>query len=102
VSRIDFGEVFMIKACLKEVWKPKKDLQIDSNRSNPTVRAKVCPQNVFKHDSEQNWGRIQDKQGFQKNQINSNTTKCFILSRIPFGMLEQHGGNIGQVPQESI
>jgi len=53
VSRIDFGEVFMFKIYLKEVQKPKKDLKIDSNRSNPTVEAKVCLQNVFKHNSEQ-------------------------------------------------
>ena len=28
-----------------------------------------------------------------------NTKKCFMLSSIPFGMLEQHGGNVGQVPE---
>jgi len=28
-----------------------------------------------------------------------NITKCFTLSSTPFGMLEQYGGNVGQVPE---
>jgi len=63
MSRIDFGEVFMFKTYLKEVWKPKKDLQIDSNRSNPTVEAKVCLQTYLNMI----WDKIEEE--YKKNNI---------------------------------
>ena len=61
MSRIDFGEVFMVQMYLKEVQKHKEDLRITSNRSNPTVKAKVCLQNVFEQDLEQNRRRIKEE-----------------------------------------
>ena len=51
LSRIDFGEVFMVKMYLKEVQKPKKGPENSLNKSNPTVKAKIYLQNVFEHYS---------------------------------------------------
>jgi len=57
LSRIEFVEVFIIKNGSKGVQNPKEDLQINSNRSNPTVKAKKYLWNIFKQDLEQNRGR---------------------------------------------
>jgi len=54
LSRIEFGEVFIIKNVSKWVWNSKEDLQINLNRSNPTVEAKKCLWDVFEQDSKQN------------------------------------------------
>ena len=39
---------------LKEVWKPEKDLEIDLNRSNPTVEVKVCLWNKIDEEYKKN------------------------------------------------
>ena len=57
VSRIEFGEVFIIKNMSKGVW-TKENLQISSNRSNPTVKSYEMFSDIFEQDSEQN-GRKQ-------------------------------------------
>ena len=56
-----FWEIFYVQNVFKRGLEPKKDLRIDSNRSNPTVKAKVCPQNGFEQDLEQNRGGIQEE-----------------------------------------
>ena len=54
LSRTDFGEVLKVETCLKEVQKPKEGLANILNKSNPTVEANMCLQNVFEQDSQQN------------------------------------------------
>jgi len=51
-----------------------------------------CFWNVFKQYSGQNRGK---RMFLNELDESENITKVFTLSSIPFGMLEQHGGNVG-------
>jgi len=51
MSRTDFGEVLKVETYLEEVQKPKKGPVNSSNKSSPTVEAKIYLRNIFEHDS---------------------------------------------------
>ena len=62
----------MFKTYLKEVQKPKKDLGIDSNRSNPTVEAKMCLQtylNMIQNKIEEEYKKNIISEGIGRTRI---------------------------------